>query len=266
MHTNSEIRAIGKGNFLKKRWLAVAALVIVTMVTGAVTGIGSSVRYTFDGSSSSSAQLIEDVASGDFDVDNISDYSNDSDTSLATELFALPLMIISMIISLAATAVTSVMTFGSNKFMIDLNRNAEQADIGTLFSGFKYFVKCFALSLVMGIFISLWSLLCIVPGIIAAYRYSMAFYILADNPNIGIMDAIAKSKEMMKGHKGELFCMDFFFIGWDLLSMITCGITGVFYSNPYKASAHAAFYLDKSGTLPTQGAATIDNQGYVPAS
>lgn len=115
-----------------------------------------------------------------------------------------------------------------------------------LFSRFDIFWKGFGLRFVTGIFILLWTLLLIIPGIIAAFRYSMAFYIMDEDPSIGIMEAIDRSKEMMIGNKWRLFCLEISFIGWMLLSICTCGI-GFLWLTPYMNAAVAAFYLEISG-------------------
>ncbi|MDD2651372.1 MAG: hypothetical protein PHF36_09610, partial [Candidatus Cloacimonetes bacterium] len=74
----------------------------------------------------------------------------------------------------------------------------EGVHVGTLFDGFKAFVQTFLAGLLMFIFTMLWALLFIIPGLIASYSYRMTYYILADNPDISAMDAITKSKQMMK--------------------------------------------------------------------
>ncbi len=111
------------------------------------------------------------------------------------------------------------------------------------FGGFKNFANAFFLYLVNAIFIFLWSLLFIVPGIIKELSYSMSFYILADNPELTQDQARAKSIEMMNGNKWRLFCLRFSFIGWFLLSIITCGIL-LFWVVPYVNCAEAEFYRD----------------------
>ncbi len=115
-----------------------------------------------------------------------------------------------------------------------------------IFSDMNLFGKALGLRIVTSIFVLLWTLLFIIPGIIAAYRYSMAFYIMDDDPNVGIMEAIERSKVMMMGNKGRLFCLEISFIGWALLSVLTCGI-GFFFLQPYISAAVAAFYLEVSG-------------------
>lgn len=129
-----------------------------------------------------------------------------------------------------------------NRNLIDGN-NPQFSDI---FSRFTYFWPGFLLQLLMGIFILLWSLLLIIPGIIAAYSYAMAPYILEENPNMPVMDAIRQSKEMMAGNKWRLFCVQISFIGWALLSMLTCGI-GFLFLKPYMAAAECAFFYEVSG-------------------
>lgn len=91
---------------------------------------------------------------------------------------------------------------------------------GYLFSGFEYFFKSFGLMFVMGLFILLWSMLFVIPGFIAAFRYSQAFYILADNPEKGIMQCINESKVMMAGNKGRYFYTNLSFFGWIFLATI----------------------------------------------
>lgn len=86
-----------------------------------------------------------------------------------------------------------------------------------------------------------WSLLFVIPGIVAAYRYSMATYIMAENPGMQATEAIERSKALMDGRKGDLFCLDLSFIGWALLATLTAGI-GYLWLTPYMTVSRAAFY------------------------
>lgn len=95
--------------------------------------------------------------------------------------------------------------------------------------------------LLMFVYVFLWSLLLYIPGIIKAYSYSMTFYIMRDNPDMGGEQAIQRSMAMMKGHKMELFLLSLSFLGWILLGMITLGI-GLLWVYPYMYTAMAAFY------------------------
>ena len=112
--------------------------------------------------------------------------------------------------------VSGAFTFGLTVFFLDLVRE-KKTDVGSVFSGFGYYFKTLGLYVVRSVFILLWMLLLIVPGIIAAFRYSQAFYILADDPSKGIMQCLRESSNMMKGNKAKYFCMELSFIGWYLV-------------------------------------------------
>lgn len=112
-----------------------------------------------------------------------------------------------------------------------------------LFNGFKNFTSSFVLFLLTTIFTTLWTFLFIIPGIIARYRYAMAYYILNDNPDMSANEAIKQSSLMMKGHKWRLFCLHLSFIGWILLCTITIvGIIGLLWVIPYMKTAETCFY------------------------
>ncbi|HHV09035.1 MAG TPA: DUF975 family protein [Clostridiales bacterium] len=108
------------------------------------------------------------------------------------------------------------------------------------------FGRAFLLRLLMTIFTFLWTLLLIIPGIIAVYSYAMAPYILEENPGMTATEAITCSKEMMRGNKWRLFCLQISFIGWVILCIFTCGI-GFLWLSPYMAMAEVAFFYDVSG-------------------
>jgi len=132
--------------------------------------------------------------------------------------------------------------YGVASYFLKLARY-ETAEFNDMFTGFRLFKVNFVLHLLMLVFTTLWALLLIVPGIIAAIKYSMAFYILNDNPEIGAMEAIRRSKEMMEGHKMRFAEMWLSFFGWFLLGIITFGL-GMIYAVPYYRAAKANFYLD----------------------
>ncbi|MGE6555262.1 DUF975 family protein [Exiguobacterium artemiae] len=117
----------------------------------------------------------------------------------------------------------------------------EQAKIVDLFEPYKIFLKAVGLSIVQSIFLGLWFLLFIIPGIIKSFSYLMTFYILRDEPSIGILDAITRSRQMMDGHKMEAFLLVLSFIGWFLLGLITIGIAFL-WVGPYFSVTLAKFY------------------------
>lgn len=132
--------------------------------------------------------------------------------------------------------------FGLYNYYLEVARR-QSPGFSSFFTGFGLFGKSFLLYLLMYIFTYLWMLLLIVPGIIAALRYSQAFYILRDNPEIAPLEAIRRSKAMMDGHKGRLFVLGLTFLGWILLAILTCGI-GFLWLYPYMQTASAHFHED----------------------
>ena len=134
------------------------------------------------------------------------------------------------------------LSLGYTTLILLISRNQKQ-DFVILFSGFKRFGTSFAAYLLRFIFIILWTLLLIIPGIIAYFRYSQAWFILSEDENIGPLEAISKSKEMMMGNKWKLFCLYCRFIGWFILCIITLGFAGL-YVGPYFSQSCTNFYND----------------------
>lgn len=143
---------------------------------------------------------------------------------------------------LAYLVISGPMSVGFCLVFLMLARRAE-ANVGQLFAGFKSFGTAFAAYLLMLLFILLWSLILIVPGIMASYAYSMTFFIIADDPSVKPLAAITRSKEMMRGRKWKLFCLHWRFFGWGLLCILTLGI-GYLWLGPYMQTASAHFYDD----------------------
>jgi uncharacterized membrane protein len=124
--------------------------------------------------------------------------------------------------------------------------NHEPFEFGQMFDGFKEFGRTLSAYLLILLFTFLWLLLLIVPGIIAALGYSMTFFIMAEDPDITASDAMRKSKELMMGHKAELFWLGFSFIGWVLLSFCTLGI-GFLWLESYIFASVTIFYKKIKG-------------------
>lgn len=125
--------------------------------------------------------------------------------------------------SLYGTFLTGAFEVGACAFLLAFFRYKD-ANPGYIFDGFNFYIKTLLLTLVMGIFVVLWFMLLIVPGIIALFRYSQAYVILADDPTKGVMQCIRESKELMIDNKFKLFCLEFSFIGWAILASIPSGV------------------------------------------
>ncbi len=185
--------------------------------------------------------------------------NSDSLTAYFTQLFssseqdpwiivAIIAVIIGIIIIVAALLIYSAIMFcvgsivqvGYAQFNLDIIDN-KNLKFSRIFYYFKHWRTVLPAYLLIYIFIFLWSLLFVIPGIIATYRYSMVTFILAETPNMSPKEAINYSKKIMYGIKWRLFCLIFSFIGWDFLCALTFGILNIWVL-PYKHAAYAAFY------------------------
>ncbi len=124
----------------------------------------------------------------------------------------------------------------------------EEASFGQLFDGFSDYWRVVKTNFLAVLFILLWTLLLIIPGLIMGIAYSMTYYILADDKEIGAMDAIRKSKKMMYGYKWKYFRLQLRFFGLFLLCFLTLGI-GFFFFLPYVYVTTAKFYDDVKGNF-----------------
>ena len=139
------------------------------------------------------------------------------------------------------------MSYAFETSILRLVRTGESLKVNELFTVYRdNFGNSFLIKLFVVIFVLLWTCLFIVPGIVMSYAYSMSVYILNDNPDMTPMQAIKASKEMMRGHKWDLFVLDLTFIGWLLLSILTAGILLLFVQ-PYMNAAHAEIYREIKG-------------------
>ena len=149
------------------------------------------------------------------------------------------------ILGFAAFIIGGVLELGYAQFLLK-QHDGRNPQFDDLFSQFDRFGTGFAQNFLRTLYTVLWSLLLIVPGIIAALSYAMTPYILAEHPDLTASEAIARSKQLMDGHKMDLFVLYLTFIGWDLLAALTLNL-GNLALNPYKNAAITVFYRDITG-------------------
>ena len=216
MYSASDYRSMARRALKNYWWLAVGVTLLASILGGTSSGFTPSFNITING-------------------DDLTQYYPET-LRHALRVF-LP---VSGIISLAQFVIGGSVSIGHNRFCLKLV-DGEEARFEDLFSGFDIFGNAFVLNLLITLKVIAWSLLFVIPGIIAAYRYSMATYIMAENPGMQATDAIERSKTLMDGRKGDLFCLDLSFIGWALLATLTAGI-GYLWLMPYMTVSRAAFY------------------------
>ena len=168
-------------------------------------------------------------------------------------------VIIVSIISLIAAAFTIALDifvmnpieYGCQKFLRKSQNGNES--LGTIFAGFRDGYKnVIKVLFFRDLFITLWSLLFIIPGIVKSYEYRMVPFILSENPGMSKDEALKASSAMMKGQKWRTFVLDLSFIGWHLLAIPTLGMTEIFYVAPYVHSTNAALYETLKGDNKTE--------------
>ncbi len=159
--------------------------------------------------------------------------------------FLVILLVVLIGVSLLTTVLFSPVLLGYTSYNMELGKGGTPG-VGTLFSLYQgNFGRAFSLVFFKNLFTALWTLLLLFPGVIAYYRYAMAEYLMVQNPNLSGREAIAKSKEMMRGHKAELFVLQLSFIGWAFLSVVTMGI-GFLWLMPYMEQAKTQFFFELS--------------------
>lgn len=161
-------------------------------------------------------------------------------------------------LGLVTFVIGGTVKLGYCKYLLKLH-DGEEGELKDLFSEFDRFTDGFLLSLLSAIYVFLWTMLFVIPGIVAVFKYAMAPFILLERPGLSPNDAITASKEMMDGHKAELFILDLSFIGWMLLNVATLGI-GSLWLNPYMNAARAAFYRDIGYSRPIPAATGTEPQ------
>lgn len=211
-----DYRSIARKNLAGKWWISIAIAAIAWVLGGCVVGSG----------------FVPDL-NLNLDAENL---------DLASQLGGLVAKFAGVVsvIGLIQVILGGAVELGYAKILLAQHDGGEYK-IPDLFSEFHRFGTGLAQLLLRFLYIFLWTLLFCIPGIIAAYRYAMTPFILVENPEMSASEAIKRSKELMHGHKWELFCMRLSFFGWHLLAALTLNV-GNLALNPYLNAAEAAFY------------------------
>ena len=146
---------------------------------------------------------------------------------------------------LGATLILGAISYGSDALFLRQARSGEPMELGKLFSGFSSdFGEMFLLGFLSSLFIALWSLLLIVPGIVKSYAWALLYYVKVDHPEYGWKQCMDESAAMMRGYKGRLFRLDLSFIGWYIVGALCLGV-GTLWVVPYHMAARAQFYRER---------------------
>ena len=142
--------------------------------------------------------------------------------------------------NIISIVLTALFVLGYTTYFLKLSRN-EEVEVNILWSKVNQFGRAFLATFLIGLAVGLGLILFIVPGIIFALMFSMTMKIMADDPEISAVDAMKKSAEMMKGHKGEYFTLCLSFLGWLILGVFTLFIL-YFWLMPYMETTMCNYY------------------------
>ena len=265
MWTRKELKTRAKQALKLNYWKAVLIGFILMLVGGGIGGIygsfsGASSSFSISGfnneTTDGSGEVVKINSLDDLkeflnsSLDEFKESFNNPEFKKFFTIFLISMAVIICVVSILAILfsifVTNPVIVGAQHFFSrSLN---EEGDLNHLARGFKgNYKNVVKIMFLVGLKTFLWSLLFIIPGIIASYRYLMIPYILGDNPDISTKDAFELSKRMMDGNKWKAFVLGLSFILWNILSVFTCGLLSIFYVMPYQYYTFAALYRRLKG-------------------
>ncbi len=237
MWDRKELKARGKAAFKANYWKCVLVALILTVL------MGSSLRYNDKQSDKESEQQIAIVLNGNGEeslealaeaVEKATSILQNSPVTIALGGLGLVGLVLSLL-------VFNPLIVGCHRFFLQNSRGG--AELNELGAGFKDNWGNVVLTMFLrNLFIVLWSLLLVIPGIVKAYSYRMVPYLLKEHPELSGTQAITISRKMMNGQKWNTFVLDLSFLGWLLLSVLTVGLLGIFYVGPYMQATNAELY------------------------
>ena len=201
----------------------------------------------------------------DFDLGYLTDFMSPTFMIIMVIVIAIVFAVVFLIIMAIRIAfdlfVGNPFLLGSYRFFVtNLHEKASLKELIAIYKSSNFIKPSFYMVL-KNLYVGLWSLLLLFPGIIKRYEYRMIPYLLAENPEMSYKAVFKASKTMMKGNKWKAFVLDLSFIGWDILSILTLGIVGVFWVGPYKQQTFAALYdaIKMTGGNPVQAEPADDD-------
>lgn len=279
MWTRKELKDKAKQRFRVNYWKCILVALLAGLLGGGVgvgTGSGRVYKDFQELYDSAEEEVVKDDYDGweDYDYDGWEDYDlalDDRDAepeqgifeeaaagkfgdamlvmAFLFAVFALVFMIAVMVMIILIPLevfLLNPLEVGIKRFF--LQNLKEEANIKEICYAFDHsYLNCVKTLFFRDLYIFLWSLLFVIPGIIKAYEYRMIPYIVGENPGISRAEAFAISSSMMQGNKWKAFVLDLSFLGWYILNGLTLGILGIFYLNPYVNQTDAALYLRLKG-------------------
>lgn len=239
-----ELKWRAKDAMRKNYWAVVIVsliLMILTAGSGESAGRGGAASAAQEYRSDMDAmEISQELSDG---VHWVLDQVSRSPLSALFALFSVSMMVIFGILAVVfGIFISNVLEVGIRGFFIE--NMYSNPGVGKILQPFRsgYYWNVVKVMFLKNLFIFLWSLLLVIPGIVKAYEYYMVPYLLAEYPDMSTEEAFTRSKEMMYGNKWNALILDFSFFPWEILSRITFGIAGIFYVNPYVNATKVELY------------------------
>lgn len=252
MWTRKELKQRAKEALQRNYWRIVLVAFLAVILGG---GFSAAASAGGGGSSEASTQQIKTtVVTDDMEIaiyenasETVDDIVDEDNIDVITVIVILVIVIVALCVFAVAYA---LMVFLYNPFYTGVCRFMlksvdDRAEVKEITYGFDHSYKNVVKTMFHAdIRVIAWTLLFIIPGIYKKYQYRMVAYILAEHPDMDYKEALRMSSDIMNGEKWHTFVLDLSFIPWRILGMITCGIVGVFYVNPYIYLTNAALYRE----------------------
>lgn len=225
--TRSELKEKAKFSVKSFYWKSVLAAFILTLVSG---GFASSARSDSETEEITGNQLVDGIGG----------------RYAGMLVFLLGVGAVLILVAVIAGLALSIFVFtpleiGCKKYFLHASEgNADMGHVGYAFR--SHYMNIVSVSFLQNLFIFLWSLLLFIPGIVKSYQYRMIPYLLAEDPGLSFSEAKRLSTEMMDGEKWDAFVLDLSFIFWEILSVITLRLVGIFWVDPYVEYTNVELY------------------------
>ena len=235
----ADFRRIAREKLYGKWKLAAGVFFIAVLLGGAITD-GLNLKLEMEESFANAVVRFAGITVGSF--------GGGRDSVIGNFLleYAKVIVLISLVVNIFQMVFGCVVEIGYKRFHLNLI-DGKEPSFKELFQNFYNWKRILFTVFLELLYVTIGFLLFIVPGFIAVYDYSMTTYILAEYPELSASEVLRKSKEMMKGNRWRLFCLEISFIGWEILCAFSLGI-GQLFLVPYKETAKAAFYREISET------------------
>lgn len=232
--SRKKMKEIGKTRMKANYWKAVLTAIIISFVVGSAGAVNSGAARA---DSSTEVSEVSEATSISHQLSEM----NATGIAFFVIWTTFAVLIAFGIVIVVDAFLMNPLEIGCKRFFyLNLLEKADIKEIGYVFD--KSYKNSVKIMFFMDLKVTLWTCLFIIPGIIKGYEYRLIPYLLAENTAIDKKEAFEKSRALMKGNKWRAFVFDLSFLFWNLLSVLTLGMVGIFYSNPYKGSADAAFY------------------------